>query len=180
MTFAIRTLFIMTFIACFSIAGALHSEELQLNEQQIKPAIIYNIARYVTWPSTALTGSTEFSIGVFGHGRTVSSWGTLHGKSLQGRKVTVRRTTDIDELINCHIVYIESSERKNVPRVLAALKEYPVLTVSEIDGFSRSGGMITLRIVNNRMEFEVNLKDARTAGLSISSNILKLAVEVIQ
>lgn len=180
MTFAIRSFYIVTFIACFSYAGTLHSEELQLNEQQIKPAIVYNIARYVTWPSTGLNGNTEFSIAVFGHGRAVSSWSTLHGKSLQGRKITVRRTTDIDELTNCQIVFIESSERKNVPRVLAALKEYPVLTVSEIDGFSRSGGMITLRIVNNRMEFEVNLKGARNAGLSISSNVLKLAVDVIQ
>jgi hypothetical protein len=180
MIFVLRTFFVLTFFACFSSAIVLHAEDLQPDEQKIKPAIVFNIARYVTWPVSVLNDSTDFTIGIYGHGRTALSWGTLHGKVLHGHKVTVRRTSDPEELQNCHIVFIESTERKNVPRILAVLKEFPVLTVSDIDGFSHSGGIITLRTVNNLMKFEVNLKSARTSGLSISSNILKLAIEVIQ
>jgi hypothetical protein len=158
----------------------LYAEDLRSNEQQITPAIVYNIARYVTWPTSALTSSNGFVIGLYGHGRSLFSWSSLFGKYLHGHNVRIIRTTDMDELLNCQVVYIESFERKNMLKILAALKESPVLTISEIEGFSRSGGMIALRNISNRMVFEVNLKSARTSGLSISSNILKLAVDVIQ
>lgn len=166
--------------ALFSHAAFLHAEDKQLSEQQLKSAIVYNIARYVTWPASALNNGQSLTVGIFGQGRNVSEWGGLQGKTVHGRKITVRRFTDLDELVNCQLVFIESSERKNVLRILAALKGYSVLTISEIEGFSHYGGMIALRLVNNRMTFEINLKSARASGLDISSNLLKLSTEVIK
>ncbi len=166
--------------AVFLHAAVLHAEDQQLSEQQVKSAIVYNIARYVTWPTSILDNGQSFTVGIFGQGRNLSQWVGLNGKTVHGRKITVRRFTDLDELINCQLVFIESSERKNVLRVLAALKDYSVLTISEIEGFSHYGGMIALHVVNNRMTFEINLKSARTSGLDISSNLLKLATEVIK
>lgn len=158
----------------------LYAEELQLNEQQIKSAIVYNIARYVTWPTASLNTGAVFTIGILSQGHPVPAWNSLHGKTIHGHKISVRRFTDLDELTNCQLVFIESSERKNLSRILMSLKEYSILTISDIDGFSHNGGMIALQIINNRMTFEINLKSARAAGLTVSSNILKLASEVIQ
>ena len=180
MNYKNRILLFILIAVIFSLAAVLHAEEQQLNEQQIKSAIIYNIARYVTWPATTLNNGQSFTVGIFGQGHNVSQWGGLQGKTVYGRKINVRRFTDLDELANCQLVFIESSERKNVLRILAILKDYSVLTISEIEGFSHYGGMIALRVVNNRMTFEINLKSARASGLDISSNLLKLATEVIK
>lgn len=158
----------------------LNAEDLQLNEQQIKSAIVFNVARYVTWPASSLSAGSAFTIGILGQSHTISAWNSLHGKTIHGRSISVRRSSDLDELLNCQLVFIEQSERKKLSRILTALKEYPILTVSDIDAFSHSGGMIGLQIVNNRMSFEINLKSARAAGLTISSNILKLASDVQQ
>ncbi len=180
MTYAIRTFLLLLLVAQLFRSVELHAEELQLNELQLKPAIVYNIARYVTWPVSTNASHLEFTIGIYGQGRNTSMWNSLNGKSLQGRKISVRRFSDLDEIVNCNLLLIESSERKNILRILAAVKDYPVLTISEIDGFSHNGGMFTLHVINNRMAFEINLKSARASGLTISSNILKLAIEVLQ
>lgn len=50
-----------------------------------------------------------------------------------------------------------------------------VLTVGEFEGFAKRGGMINFIIVDNRIAFEINIDAARRAGLSISSQLLKLA-----
>lgn len=180
MTSTARTFLFLIIALFFPHTAVPHAEELQLNEQQVRSAIVYNIARYVTWPASPASDNTVFTIGIFGQGHTTSAWSTLQSKTVQGHKISVRRFTDLDELTNCQLVFIEQSERRNLPRILAELKDYPVLTISEIEGFSHYGGMITLRIINNRMTFEVNLKSARASGLTISSNILKLAAEVLQ
>lgn len=180
MIFRTRIYMFVLITALFLHAERLHAENQQLSEQQLKSAIVYNIARYVTWPASTMNNGQSFTVGIFGQGRSVSQWGGLQGKTVHGRKITVRRFTDIDELVNCQLVFIESSERKNVLRILAVLKDYSILTISEIEGFSHNGGMIALHLVNNRMTFEINLKSARTMGLDISSNLLKLATEVIK
>lgn len=178
MSLWLRTFLFMLLTLCFSQAHSACAEEKQISEQQVKSAIVYNIARYVTWPVAVHGDNTLFTIGIFGQG--VSAWGTLPGKMLSGRKIVVRRITDIDDLVNCQIVYIDSSEKKNLPRILTVLKEIPVLTISEIEGFSHSGGMIALRVINNRIKFDVNLKSTRASGLDISSNLLRLASEVVK
>jgi hypothetical protein len=180
MTFSIRIFILMLSLIIFARQPASAADVQTLNEQQIKSAIVYNIARYVTWPNLPVGDTTPFVIGVYGQNRSISAWNSLTGKVLHGKKIIVKRCVDPDELASCQLVIIEPSERKNIHRVLAALKELPILTVSEIDGFSSNGGMITLHMINNRMAFNVNLKSARSANLIISSNILKLATDVIQ
>lgn len=179
MTFSTRIFLVILLGAFFASAAVLYAEELQLNEQQLKAAFVFNIARYVTWPTTPHE-SQLFTVGVIGQGRNSSSLGSLQGKTIHGRKIVVQSITDLDEVTNCQLVFIETSERKNIYRILSTLKDYPVLAISEIDGFSQYGGIITLRVVSNRMTFEVNLKSARASGLIISSNLLKLATEVIK
>lgn len=172
--------YILLLLALLSFTTTGVADDVVLSEQQLKSAVVFNIARYVTWPSSPLHSNDHFVIGVFSQSRNISTWNLLTGKNMQGKKIVVRRVTDLDDLTACQLVIIDQSERKNMARALATLKESPTLTLSEIDGFSSAGGMITLHLVNNRMTFAINLKQSRAANLTISSNILKLATEVIQ
>jgi hypothetical protein len=52
------------------------------------------------------------------------------------------------------------------------------LTVSDIPQFSQRGGMIQFVLVGNKLRFEVNLANAQAAGLTLSSDLLKVAVTV--
>jgi hypothetical protein len=52
------------------------------------------------------------------------------------------------------------------------------LTVSDIPQFSQRGGMIEFTLEGNKVRFEVNITPAEAARLTLSSELLKVAVAV--
>ena len=56
----------------------------------------------------------------------------------------------------------------------------PVLTVGDQNGFVQAGGMIGLRVEDSRVRFDVNLAAAQRAGLTLNSQMLKLAGQVLK
>ncbi len=54
------------------------------------------------------------------------------------------------------------------------------LTVGDSDDFIRTGGMVGLITVENKIRFEVNLATCRRAGLRISASLLRLAKTVVE
>ena len=53
-----------------------------------------------------------------------------------------------------------------------------VLTVSNINGFSRRGGMIEFVLEANRIRFVADLKPITDAGITVSSDLLRVALMV--
>jgi hypothetical protein len=62
--------------------------------------------------------------------------------------------------------------------MLPPLENAGVLTVSDIPQFARRGGMIELVLAGNKVRFEINVAATARAGLTLSSELLKLAVVV--
>ena len=62
--------------------------------------------------------------------------------------------------------------------ILTALDESGVLTVSDMPGFTRRGGMIQFVLEGDRVRFEINLASAENARLVLSSELLKVAAAV--
>jgi hypothetical protein len=171
---------LLTGLLFLATPGALANSG-QLTESEAKASFVFNVARYVTWPKSAFSSEDTLEIGILGNGASGSAWDGLKGKTVQGRKLVVRKSRDLDDLRSCQVIYIEDSERRSLPRILRVLRHEPVLTISAMDEFIRSeGGMVNLKIVNNRLTLAVNLGNARASGLDISSYLLKLAVEVLQ
>ena len=73
------------------------------------------------------------------------------------------------------LLFIGSSDRQRVNRLLAGVRDRPVLTIAELPGFTDFGGIINLYRADDRLRFEVNLGAAKRAGLAISSRLLRLA-----
>ncbi len=80
--------------------------------------------------------------------------------------------------MSCRVLYISSSEETRLREVLAGLDKAAVLTVSDIPQFAQRGGMIQFVQESNKIRFEVNLASAEDAGLTLSSELLKVAVLV--
>jgi hypothetical protein len=55
-----------------------------------------------------------------------------------------------------------------------------VLVVADSPGALRQGAALNMAVASSRVTFEVNLRAARAAGLTLSSRLLRLATEVIQ
>ena len=59
--------------------------------------------------------------------------------------------------------------------VVAELREAPVLTISNIDGFASAGGMTQFFFEHGQLRFRIHLESAKRAGLQISSRLLIMA-----
>lgn len=146
-------------------------------EYQVKAAYLYNFGRFVEWPAKVTPARNDpFTVCVFGQdpfGSTLDA--TLTGANIGGRNVVARRISSLPETANCQILFLSSAEDKQLNRIIETLDKQPVLTVSDIPQFSQRGGMIQFVLDENNVRFEVNLAAAQHAGLTLSSELLKVA-----
>jgi len=167
---------LLAFFAALAGPIQLRAESPLQREYEIKAAYLYNFINYIEWPENAFPapGGT-IVVGIVGQSPFGSALAVLNGKQVKGRTVTLKQISDIKDLDQCQIVFINSSEKAHVPELLGKLKESRVLTVSEIDGFAQDGGIINFISEHNKVRFEINPDAARRLGLNISSELLKLA-----
>jgi YfiR/HmsC-like len=147
------------------------------SEYEVKAAFIYNFAKYVSWPEASTSEKKKpFVIGVIGKdpfGQALDA--AMRGRSVEGRAVFVERYGKVEEVADCDILFISSSEKNNLHRILEALHKAPVLTVGDMDQFAERGGMINLTTEEKRVRFEINVEAAERAGLKPGSQLLRLA-----
>ena len=167
------------------LAIAAHGHEARAQdaasvEYKIKAAYMFNFAKFVEWPPGAFpTQDTPVTLCVLGKDPFGSHLEkTIGDKSIAGRPLQIERVEENKPPPNCHILFISSSERKRLPQILETLKGSSVLTVSEMDQFTQSGGMINFFKQENTIRFEINAAAAQTAGLKISSKLLQIGQQV--
>jgi hypothetical protein len=160
-------------------ASCLCAQQSSPTEYEVKAAYLYNFGKFVEWPAKIATADDFFTICVLGQdpfGATLDT--TITGESINGKKVVVNRIARSKDAISCRILFISSSEESQVKEILAALDQTSVLTVSDMPQFTRRGGMIQFLVEENRVRFKVNLTAAEHAGLTLSSQLLKVAISV--
>lgn len=165
-------------IAAGSISGQTQSQTTI--EYRVKVAILRKLTNFVEWPE-GLTSSHFSTLGICIVGSDAFSdhLYTLTGQTVRGKKVSVERLHNDHKLpSHCKIVFISRSEHDRLKPVLDNLNKEPVLTVSDQDGFAEKGGMVNLRVVKNKVRFEINVAVVNRAGLRISAKLLRLATLV--
>jgi YfiR/HmsC-like len=162
----------------FAISSALAQKKP--SEYQVEAAYLYNFGRFVEWPANSTTAQTNsFTICVLGEdpfGQALDA--TLAGETIGNQRVAARRISSPQMSTDCRILFIGSSEANRLSKILDALDKSAVLTVSDIPEFSRRRGMIQFVLEENRIRFEVNLTATQRAGLTLSSELLKVATAV--
>ncbi len=145
---------------------------------EVRAAYLYKFGAFVQWPAN-VSPSDTFSICILGHddfGSTLDT--TIRGESIDGKKLVALRVGSVHEAAQCRILYISTSEESRLHGIVLELAKTPVLTVSDIPHFADRGGMIEFTLQNGRMRFDVNVTAAGRAGLTLSSQLLKVAASV--
>lgn len=162
-------------VALVLLAPAGRADELP--EYRLKAGLLYNFVQFTDWPGTA-TGS--FTLCVVGRDPFGPELDALRDKPVGARTIAVDHEADQTSLAGCAAVFIAPSSIGALPQILAALRDRPVLTVADSPGAARRGVVLNMSVVQGKVAFEVNLKAARAAHLTLSSKVLRLATEVIQ
>lgn len=147
----------------------------EAHEYREESVFIYYFTQFVSWPATAFADAkAPFVIGILGRdpfGAYLE--GAVRDQRADGRQIEIRRFSKVEEVKLCHILYVSRSQEADLGHVLWALGKRSVLTVSDIDGFSRAGGMIRFLTEDNKVRFRINVDAAESAGLVISSKLLR-------
>jgi hypothetical protein len=154
----------------------LTAQAAPVREYQIKAVFLFNFLQFIEWPPTAFADDrTPLRIGVLGDdpfGPALEQ--AIRDESIQNRRLVVARSHRVEDLKDCHLVFISQSESRRIDAILAQLNERPVLTVSEIQGFAQHGGIIAFYHDGKKVRFEINPATAQRLGLKMSSELLRL------
>lgn len=109
---------------------------------------LLNFGRFIDWPEAAFASpSADFKLCVIGENHL----GNVLEQNLRNKKagerafaITELSAAQVEEAKGCNILYISADEAARVTEITTALSGLPILTVGEVDGFSKSGGMIGL------------------------------------
>jgi hypothetical protein len=149
------------------------------SEYDVKAAFLYNFARFGEWPSGAFSDGVTLRLCVIGGDPFGPSLAALVGKPVGPRKVEVLRLDPGDDARRCQIAFIGGSNLAATIQIARRLERLPVLTVAEVPDFARSGGAVEFFIVDNRVRFAINPDAAQRAGVTLSSQLLRLA-QIVQ
>ena len=153
-------------------------------EYKQKAAFLYKFLTFVEWPpQTFPEDDSPYVIGVLGEDPFFDPSALVNyldeaidGKTINNRKLIVRKSErSIANLKNCHLLFINKSERKRLKSILTMARENNILTVSETDNFCEQGGIVNFRERGDKVRFEVNLEAAEQANLKVSSKLLNVA-----
>ena len=102
----------------------------------------------------------------------------VQGEMIGDRPMVVRRYRRVEDIADCHILFINRSKAAELEKIIPALQGRSILTVADADDFCRHGGMIRFVTENGKIRLRANLAAAKASDLIISSKILKAATIV--
>lgn len=150
-------------------------------EYEVKSRVLRVVGNYVSWPTAdAREANRPFVLGVLGSSPFQNYLDQfVNGQVIRNRKVSVVYFTRFSEagVGACDILFVCSSEARNLTKILAACTGKPIFTIADTPGFAERGVMLNLLVGGDTLRLEVNLKAAREAGFEISSAFLSLPKE---
>lgn len=151
-------------------------------EAAVKAAYLYKLAPFAAWPASAFAGpSAPFVLCIQGADpfRNLLDE-AVAGQRIGGRAVRVARLDQVDAGSGCQLAYVGGSDAQPRAAALAALRGTHVLTVTDEASGGGPHGMVHFVLRDGRVRFEIDLRQADAAGVTISSKLLALAVSVVR
>jgi len=142
--------------------------------------IFIQIAEFTEWPTASEmnNASKPFTIGIIGN-ETLDKVmkATFENKKIKNKVVTIRLISNLSEIQGCHILFIPKSESDHLSEILAFIKDKPIVSISESQGFAQKGVMINFVPEKVGKNIEVNEKAAKAAQINFDYGILQIAIE---
>lgn len=146
-------------------------------EHLVKAGLVYNIAKLTEWPEDAFpTPDAPFRVCLMNEAnRQGNVFDAIENKSVHGRALRVKYGVRLSELKTCQLVFLQEDDGSLLPAVFGAVRGLPVLTISEIEDFAETGGMVALFLEDERIQFSINAGAAAQARLQINAQLLRMA-----
>ena len=142
--------------------------------EKLKAAYVFNFLKFTVWPAES-SPNMPLQLCLGNADETLRrAFATLNGQSVNGRKILVRDSPIKAEAVGCHVYYLRQGGAPVALRSLAAHRP-ELLTIGDDEAFVEQGGIIGLREVDGRLQFDINLALIRRGRYQISAQLLQLA-----
>ncbi len=158
-------------------SSATMAQSTGFKEYQVKAVFLYNFIKFITWPESVFPNfDTPVTIGVLGANPFGSFLDELIADEyIRNRKIEIHTSDNLSDLQDCNLIFISKSEHGRLDEILSGIGSQPIVTVGEIENFTRHGGIINFYLEGNKVRFEINNDSAQQRGIFISSQLLNLS-----
>lgn len=155
----------------------------QASEDLVKAAFLPKFARYIELPASAKPADGQpFYLCLIGRDPFRALVDKAAGSEvIDGHPVAVRRfvNTDNAAVAGCNIAFVSGATDAATLQMLAVLRRQPTLTITDAR-WGKARGMVHFAVIDGRVRFHIDQATASGRGVTISSRLLALAVEVKQ
>ena len=165
----IKTLSVTTMLLFPSILA-----KPQSVEYLVKSSFIEKFARFTEWKSNFI--SENFVIGVLGKSPFSGELEILAEKTkIKNKPIEINYIKDYQDILNCQVLFICSSEKDNLPDIINYLGNSNVLLVGDTPGFSEKGVHFNFYLTSKgTIHFEINRRAMEKAGLIADIHLLSI------
>ncbi len=153
-------------------------------DYKIKAGFIYRFILFSEWPASAFTKNPDtFTIGIVGDNPFEDFLNQVINQQVDGRKLVISYLSaqpSQEKLSACQVLFIPSSLAGQEKQILKKVKGFPVLTISDMEGFLEKGGMISFFSRRNKIRFSVHRTHADRVGINFRGQMLKMAARVLE
>ena len=144
--------------------------------EEVKAAFLYNFARFVEWPARAFDSpESPFIIAIVADEAVVAELQSMvKNEKVRNRPVVVRSGRRVRDTEGCHVLYLGTADGARLDEFLEVTRGRAVLTVGDASDFLREGGVVQF-VTERTIRLRIDLRNARRANLTISSQLLRLA-----
>jgi hypothetical protein len=137
---------------------------------------VQSITKYSSWP--ALTG--DFKIIVLGQTQAFEELQkSMDGKIFSGAKGHVIKTDNLADVTDACIVYVADEKSNLLSEVLKLTDGKPIMIVTERERLHLEGAGVSFTTIENRIRYDINLKDLQKRNLKTAMQVVTLAREVL-
>jgi len=163
-----------TVLAVGVIPGAAMAQDV--SGPNLTAAFIYRFALFTEWPAGTLPQGGPITMCVVGDTAVRDALvRTVRGVTVHDRAVVVAFGQPDEPPPLCHTLYVSAVSAAQASRLVAGLREVPVLTISDLQGFNRMGGIAEYFWEAGSLRFSIELDAVTQARLQLSSRLLQLA-----
>lgn len=158
------------------LGAPVRAQGAAVSEYAVKSALLFRLPQFVYWPDGVR--SAELVMCLLGSNPFGGALEKLALTPIDGRLVRlVKLNAAASDAGECSFVFISRGEAENLDGILRRLGRYAVVTVSDIEGFARSGGMVELALGGEgaAISILINRKAAQKQNIEFNAQLLRLA-----
>jgi len=175
------TVALATTVVC---PNQLRAQGTEVTEYLAKAKYLVWFAQRANWRDTDFTTNSAVVLVILGGNPFEKEMEFFKSQRIKNRKIEVKVVRSVEDVPDCHILFVSASEKRNLAKTLKPFKDRRVLTISDVDGFIQEGGIASVvlkqtGVLVSKPIPDINKEAAARVGLEFTPE-LYAAVKSLQ